>query len=267
MLDRGAISKAHHDRGLAEWCRVQVDLVLALIERDVRSRFGETGAGYGLAFLAPLAWIGATYLAFWLIGRTSPVYADTITFIISGLIPYALFRYAVTAVGRARSLARPLMIYPTITEGHVAAAAAVLEFVNGLVLLGIVLALNWVVFGDFEMADPFAFLWGMVLCWALGASYAYALLSLSRINSRIQSIGLVLIRPTFFLSAILFTANELPERILEVLGWNPLLHAVEIARDGMLFHYESRVASAGYALACVAGLLLLAIAANATRRD
>jgi hypothetical protein len=45
------------------------------------------------------------------------------------------------------------------------------------------------------------------------------------------------------------------------------LHAVEIARDGMLFHYESRIASAGYAFIWIVGLLLIASLLNMARRD
>jgi ABC-type polysaccharide/polyol phosphate export permease len=261
------VSRPASEHGLAEWLRVQAQLVLALAERDIRSRLGENGLGFAMSFFAPLAWIGATYLAFSLFGRTSPVYTDTITFIISGLIPYAIFRYVVTAIGRTRSTARGLLIYPTVTEEHAVAAAALIEILNGLILFTIVFATNYLLFDRAELADPLAFFWGVALCWGLGASYAYAFSALARINGRLQQVGQVLLRPTFFLSAIFYTANELPARMLDILGWNPLLHAVEIARDGMLFHYQSRIASSSYVLLWIVALTLGGAVVSMARRD
>jgi len=267
IFGEGIVSRPASQQSLGEWLRIQAQLVLALATRDVRSRFGENGFGYAMSFLAPLAWIAATYLAFSLFGRTSPVYTDTITFIISGLIPYAIFRYVVTAVGRTRSTARGLLIFPTVSEEHAVAAAALVELVNGLILLMVVFAANYLMFDRAEMADPLGFLWGLLLCWGLGASYAYTFSALSRINDRFQQVGQILLRPSFFLSAIFFTANELPGRMLDILGWNPLLHAVEIARDGMLFHYQSRIASSGYVLLWIAALGLTGVIVTLSRRD
>ncbi len=267
IFGEGMVSRPASELSLAERIRVESQLVVALAGRDFRSRFGENGFGYAMSFLAPLAWIAATWLAFYMFGRTPPVYTDTITFIISGLIPYALFRYVVTAIGKTRSVARGLLIFPTVAEEHVAAAAALVEIANGLILFALVFTANYLLFGRAELADPLWFLWGLGLCWGLGASYAYLFAVLARISDRFQQVGQILLRPSFFLSAIFFTANELPDRLLDILGWNPLLHAVEIARDGMLFHYQSRVASSGYVLLCIAALALAGAIGSRARRD
>ena len=71
--------------------------------------------------------------------------------------------------------------------------------------------------------------------------------------------GQVLLRPSFFISGVFFTANELPDRVLSLFALNPILHAVEIARDGMLFHYQSRVASPLYALLWIVAMLVVAL--------
>jgi capsular polysaccharide transport system permease protein len=267
IFGAGTVSRPLAGESFSEWLRVQVQLVLALAERDVRSRLGENGFGFAMSFMAPLAWIAATYLAFAMFGRTSPVYTDLVTFIISGLIPYAAFRHVVTAVGRTRSTVRGLLIYPSVTEEHAVASAALVEVLNSAILLAVVFAANFLLFGRGEMDDPLTFLWGTALCWALGVSYAYAFLGLARFNDRFNQIGQILLRPSFFLSAVFFTANELPDYLLDVLSWNPLLHAVEIARDGMLLHYQSRVASGSYALLWIAAMLTVGAALNLTRRD
>jgi capsular polysaccharide transport system permease protein len=254
MIGNGTTIGPVRSASPAEWLRAQLQIVAALARRDVQSRFGESWLAYASSFLAPIAWIGATWLAFYLLGRSSPVYTDMVSFIISGLIPYALFRYVVTAIGRTKTTSRNLLLFPTVAEEHNMAAGALVELANGFILFLLVTGANLAIFGKGELADPLAFGWGMLLCWSLGGAYAYFFAMLSRFHRRANNIGQLLLRPTFFLSAVFFTANELPEHVLDWLSWNPLLHAVEVARDGMLFNYQSRIASGGYVLLWIVAL-------------
>jgi capsular polysaccharide transport system permease protein len=266
MVGSGATIGPARTESPAEWLAAQLRIVAALAKRDVQSRFGESWLAYALSLLAPIVWIGATWLAFYLFGRTSPVYTDVVTFIISGLIPYAMFRYVVTAIGRTRTAVRGLLLFPTITEEQSVAAAAIVEFANGLILFALIAAANFLIFGKGELADPLTFFWGLSLSWGLGATYGYLFVVLARINAWFHQFGQLLLRPSFFLSAVFFTGNELPDRLLDILSWNPLLHAVEIARDGMLFNYQSRVASTAYVLLWIAALAVAGAIANQARR-
>lgn len=252
--------------GLPERIVGHFDVIAALARRELQSRFGENALGYAWTYVAPLAWIAATYFAFYLFSRTPPVYTDTVTFIISGLVPYAAFRFVITAIGRSTTTVRGLLIFPAVTEGHAIATAALLEFANIFIVYAIVAFVNYAAFGNAELYSPLQFLGGVTLAWALGASYGYLFAALGRINPTFNQVGTVLLRPAFFVSGIFFTANELPNALLAVLAWNPLLHAVEIARDGMLFHYDSRVASPAYVLLWIGGMLGAAVAINLSRR-
>ena len=242
------------------------NVVLALARREVQSRFGQTSLGYAWTYVAPLVWIAATYFAFYLFGRTSPVYTDIITFIISGLIPDAAFRYVINGIARVNSGLRGLLIFPSVTIEHGVIAMALIDFVNIFIVYAVVAGLNYMVFGNFELDNPLMFLEGLILAWGLGASFGYLFAILSQINPTFQSLGPVLLRPSYFLSGVFFTANELPDRVLAIFGLNPILHAVEIARDGMLFHYQSRVASPFYVIAWIAGMLTLALMIRGFRR-
>lgn len=242
-----------------------VDVLTALARREVQSRFGENALGYAWTYVAPLAWVAATWFAFYLFARTAPVFTDTVTFIISGLIPYAAFRYVITATGRSVMTVRGMLIFPGVTEGHAITTAALIEYVNIFVVCALVMLMNYAAFGNGELHDPLTFVWGVTLAWGLGGAYAYFFAVLARFNATFTPLGTVLLRPAFFVSGIFFTANELPGPLLEVLGWNPLLHAVDIARDGMLFHYQARVTSAAYVLFWIAGLAVAARALELMR--
>lgn len=243
-----------------------LDVILALTRREIQSRFGENALGYAWTFVAPLVWVAATYFAFQFFARTSPVFTDTITFIISGLIPYAAFRYVINAMGRSAVQVRGLLIFPNVTVAHAMATAAMIEFCNIFIVYAVVALVNYLAFGNGEMYNPLQFFLGVSLAWGLGVGYAYLFVVLGRIHATFTQAAQVLLRPAFFISGVFFTANELPETMLNVLSWNPLLHAVEIARDGMLFHYESRVSSPGYVLLWIVGLFSAGFTINLIRR-
>ena len=240
---------------LAERLFGHAEVVLALARRDIRLRMRQTSVGYSWTYVAPLVWVAATYFAFWFFGRTSPVYTDIITFIISGLIPYAAFRYVIKAISRASGTVRGLLIFPSVTVEHAVASAALVEFMNIFVIYAVVALVNYVAFGNFELDNGLQFLFGVTLAWGLGASYGYLFAVFAEVNPIFRQVGLLLLRPSFFLSAIFFTANEVPEQYLPWFTWNPLLHAVEIARDGMLFHYQSRVAEPAFVILCILAML------------
>lgn len=252
--------------GLPERLIGHLDVMIALGRREIQSRFGENALGYAWTYVAPLAWIAATYFAFMLFGRTSPVFTDTITFIIAGLIPYLAFRYVITAIGRSAVSVRGLLIFPNVTEEHAIATAALIELANIFIVYALVALVNYLAFGNGELSDPLLFAAGVALAWGLGVAYAFLFASLGRIDATFTQLGPVLLRPAFFVSGIFFTANELPETFLNILWWNPLLHAVEIARDGMLFHYQSRVASPAYVLLWIGGMTAAGLIIDFVRR-
>jgi len=257
----GAVERGSQPAG--ERLLDQAQIVIAIARREIQSRFGHIAVGYAWTYVVPLVWVAATYFAFYFFGRSSPVFTDILTFIISGIIPYAAFRFVINAVSRVPGTMRGLLIFPSVKVEHGAAAMALIEFFNIFVIYAIVAAINYFVFGNAEMDDPLMFLEGVTLAWALGVSYAYLFIILARFNPTFLSVGQVLLRPMFFLSGVFFTANELPDRVLAVFAFNPILHAVEISRDGMLFHYQSRIASPLYALLWIAIMLSAALVVRA----
>lgn len=241
-------------------------IVAALAHREILSRFGQNALGYAWTYVVPLLWIAVSYVFFNFFGRRVPVYTDLVTFIISGLVPFLGFRMVIGSMGRVNGSVRGLLIFPSVTREHAAVAMALVELVNVFIVFAVVAALNIMLFGNGELDDPLHFAMGVTLAWALGAAYGYLFSNLGLINITFQHISGPLLRPAIFLSGIFFTANELPERVLPLFALNPILHAVEFARDGMLFHYESRVASPLYVIGWTAGMLAAALIVRAVRR-
>ena len=266
MIADGTAGYGFAERSFADRALDHVQIILALARRELASRFGQSVVGYAWTYVMPLIWIGSTYFVFSFVGRRAPVYTDLVTFIISGLIPFLSFRLVIGAMGRVNGSVRALVIYPTVTRDHAAIAMALVELANTFLVFGVVAALNYVCLGNWELENPLQFAGGVILAWGLGASYGYFFSTLALINVTFQYISGPLLRPAIFLSGIFFVANELPQKMLELFQYNPVLHAVEFGRDGMLFHYTSRIADPLYVVLWIAGLLAASMVVRVVRR-
>lgn len=253
-------------RPLADRLYDHACIVGALARREVQSRFGQNALGYAWTYVVPLLWIGGSYALFTFVGRRTPIYTDVVTFMISGLIPFLAFRLVISAMGRVNGSVRGLVIFPTVTREHAAVAMALVELINAFIIFAVIAALNFIVLGNGELDNPLKFAVGVALAWGLGAAYGYLFSTLALINITFQHIAGPLLRPTIFFSGIFFVANELPDNILPYFAANPVMHAVEYARDGMLFHYQSRIADPFYVLIWIAGMLAVAMIVRVARR-
>lgn len=266
MSSNAATALETAGRSLPDRLYDHAHLIGALARREVQSRFGQNALGYAWTYVVPLLWIAGTYFFFTYFGRKSPVYTDLITFIISGLIPFLGFRLVIGAMGRVNGSVRGLVIFPAVSRDHAAVAMGLVELVNTFIVFAVVAALNLLLFGNGELDNALKFAAGVAMAWGLGAAYGFLFSELGLINVTFQHISGPLLRPAIFLSGIFFVANELPENILKIFALNPILHAVEFARDGMLFHYQSRVAEPFYVLLWIAGMFAAALFVRYVRR-
>lgn len=216
----------------------------AVITRELRSRFVGDPLGYGWAYLTPLAWIAVIYAVFHILGRTSPVDADIGSFILTGIMPYLAFRYQVSSVLRAKTAYRSVMTLPNVAPSTIYAGIIALEYYNILIIYLALLLCNFMLFGALHMADPLGAFWGFSLASGVGGAFGYLLVNLGGHGASVTRATAIILRPMFYLSAVFYTANELPLDWQKWLVWNPVLHAIELMRTGVFLDYQSEVARA-----------------------
>jgi len=78
-----------------------------------------------------------------------------------------------------------------------------------------------------------------LLAWLLGLGLGLFCMGLSVYSAAVDRIIPILMRPMLFISGIFFTASELPGDIREILLYNPMLHAIELVRDGWFREFHS----------------------------
>ena len=243
---------SHPLNAVARWLRK----MKAIILREIGSRYTGDALGYLWAYIVPLTWIGVIYILFVVLGRRIPIDTDIGSFICSGIVPYLSARYAVNAILRARTAYRHILAFPSVSPNLVGGSVFLLELANSVLVFLILLLLNFVVFGFFEMHDPVLAMWGFFLAVSSGGAFGYLMASLSTIIPALTRATPIFLRPFFYISGVFYTANELPPGVRDLLSWNPLFHGIEVLRNGLFEGYTSLLGTSivplSFIVVCVA---------------
>ncbi|MGD2112727.1 MAG: ABC transporter permease [Gammaproteobacteria bacterium] len=239
----------------------QLQVVHALVLRESRTRYGAHQLGYIWALLEPLFWVLTFYGIFYFANRALPFGMDIVSFITTGIIPYLLFRETVSKSLNAVQANKALLFYPQIRPLDLVIARVCLEIATLVTVFVIIMGAHSLYLGEVHIDDLLALLGGLLLAGLLGASLGIFFSALSVYTRLVERIAPILMRPLFFISGLFFTANELPAMARDVLLWNPVLHCVELVRDGWFPTYHAVHTDPTYVLSWIlafayAGLIL-----------
>ena len=226
----------------------QVRVLHALILRDMQTRFGRQTLGYLWAIFEPLLFVAVFVAVLSLRGKVAPAGIDVTLFIITGILPFFLFRNVLTTCLHAIQAARPLLIFPQVTPFDVVMARTVLEFATGFVVLAIVVgAAAWAGL-PVNVERPLECIIYFVALCMLGFGTGATFGALAPIYLFIQRIiPAFLGRPLFWISGVFFTADMIPEGIRGIALYNPILHLIELFRSAFFVEFESTHADPMYA--------------------
>jgi len=238
----------------------QFEVLSALIQREIKTRFGRQQLGYLWALIGPMLWIGTIVGMFYLLDRSAPSGMDTVSFIATGLIPYNLFKETNARAASAIGANKGLLFYPQIQPLDLVVARAVLEFATLFSVFGVITLIASMWQGTWpHVADWLNFLFGFVAAAALGASLGLVLMGLMVFTPAIERLYGVVLRPLFWVSGVFYTANSLPPFVRELMLYNPVLHIVEFVRSGWFVTYRAQYASVSYVCVWIVSLAFVGL--------
>lgn len=243
--------------------RVQFRVVEALLRREMLTRYGRHNIGFMWLFVEPMLFtIGVTVL--WTAtksfhGSDLPIVA----FALTGYSSVLLWRNMPGRCIGALQANLPLMYHRNIKVADIYAARLLLEFggatisFSGLAVL--LIATEW-------MAPPEDFLtvaagW-LLIAW-FGCALAMGLGALSYLSELVDKLWHPFSYLLFPLSGAAFLVAALPRFAQEIVLWIPIVHGVEMVRDGFFGSEALAIYDAGY---LVVFNLVLSVAALITVR-
>jgi len=238
---------------LAKGLQAQLQVIHALVLRESRTRYGAHQLGYIWALIQPLFWVLTFYGIFYLTDRPVHYGMDIVSFITTGVIPFLVFRETLGQSLNAVSANKALLFYPQIRPLDLVIARVSLEMVTLVTVFVIIMGGHALYLGELRIDSLLTVMGSLLLAGALGAALGIFFGALSVYSQVVNRIVPIMSRPLFFISGLFFTVNELPMHVRDILLWNPVLHCVEMLRDGWFESYHAHYVNVPYVLSWILG--------------
>jgi len=226
----------------------QTRVISALMLRETKTRYGLHKIGFLWAIVQPLMMVAIIVGIFSAIRSDNPGGMPLVQFMLTGLVPFTMFRETMNQMQGAINQNKQLFAFPQVTTFDVIFARGLLEvlllaFVF-MVLLTIIHLAGWTI----NIERPLDVLAACSLLATIGLGFGFAFASLSPLWPSMRQLSSALLgRPLFLSSGIFFTADSVPSSVRQYLLYNPLLHLLELIRSAVFHEFETQHGSWTYA--------------------
>lgn len=232
---------------------------MALMLREMATRYGRSPGGYLWAVAEPV--LGIVFIAFIFAAlvRTPPMGDSFILFFATGMLPFQLFNVVCNNVARALNFSRALLFYPSVTWIDAVLARAILQVLTDILVMILLFFAFIAITESALILDVTPILIAIGLTIALGMGFGLMNCVLFGFYPVWMNIWAIATRPLFFISGVLFVFEDMPNNIQNYLWYNPLVHITAIARTGFYPNYEGAFASPTYVLIVSMPLICLGL--------
>lgn len=212
--------------------RHAADVVVTLVERDLKVRYRHSMLGVAWSQLGPLSLLVMVSFVF---TRVVPLHvAHYPLFVVVGLLAWTWFATAVDTATRSIVDGRELVQRPGVTPTALPTAAVVTQLIHFLLALPVLLLVEWLVLGHVPvtmLALPAVVVAQVVitlpLAWLLAA-----------LHVRWRDIGhgvTLMLMPLFYATPVFYPPSRVPRHWRSVFELNPLAPLITGYRDVMLY--------------------------------
>jgi len=236
---------------------IWLNVINAILIRDVKIRSGLYYIGYIFIFLMPFFHLIILNIAFDLLGRSTPFGLNRFAYFGISILPFVIFIYPSQQIMRSLSSNIPLLYFSRVKLIDIIFARGALEFLNGIsVCVFIALILNFFAF-DFQPERPFNFLIALIATLYFGFAMGAINATISQIFPMWMYVIIVLYPAIWLSSGIIFFPHAVPDMYKIFLRLNPMLGCIEYARYSYFFDYPSEFADLKPAL--FSGSIILSV--------
>jgi len=207
--------------------------ILALVLREMSTRYGRTPGGYLWAVLEPVGALVVLSAVFSIMLRAPSLGNSFLLFYASGYLPYLVYATIAGNVQAAILFSKPLLMYPAVSWIDAILARFILNFLTAVVIFIIVFA------GILQFTEATATLnfgpiiLSILLAALLGLGIGTLNCLLTGLFSAWGNIWGIVTRPLFLLAGVIFLYEDLPETLQTLLWYTPWIHFTGIARTGI----------------------------------
>lgn len=235
--------------------------ILALMLREMSTRYGRTPGGYVWAVVEPIAAIMFLSLGFSLLLRTPSLGTSFILFYASGYLVLHFYNNISVPTAQAIVFSRSLLRYPAVNWMDAILARLILNTLTGVAIAVVLLTVIVMSIDVSVVFDLPPIIEAFTLCIVLSFGVGCLNCCLFGLFPVWQVIWNVLTRPLMIASGVIFIYEDLPSFAQDILWWNPLFHLTGLMRVGVYPTYSPTYINLTYVLSfgmitCLLGLLL-----------
>lgn len=211
---------------------VYLQVLNALMLRDMRSRFGGSYWGYLVQILWPVVHVIVIVSLMTYRQVPSPMSEPTMLFVATGAFPLLAFKYISREMMKGYSVHRVLTWFPQVKRVDTMTARALIEICGSFMGLGVVCACLMAAGVDPIPVDITTSMTGYLAAILLGISVGTVNVGIVAIFPPWQIIYSLVALLLYVSGGLTFMACYMPEEIYSLMKWNPCVQIVEWVRLG-----------------------------------
>lgn len=237
-------------QSLAPW-RIQWRVIDALIYRELKTRVSQVKFGFLGVLIQPLMVLSIFLLIFSFLKAAQSGPLDIGLFLAAGVVLFTLFNDIAIRSINAMDANEALFFYRPVKPVDTVIARAIVE--SGLYALIMLLIVSgiWILKEEVIMSSFTQLVMSFLLLAITALGCGLALMVAGHRFSVVKQIVPLFLRPLWFTSGIFFSLHGIPQQFRPYLSWNPILQAIELARNAFSQAYELEPSiSMSYLFAC-----------------
>jgi capsular polysaccharide transport system permease protein len=198
--------------------------------------------------------------------RHPPFGRSMTLFFATGMMPFLLFRNVVNQLTGAFKANQALLTYPIVQPTDTIISRTILEIATSFFVMFIVFSALILLEGVPGPTNVLKLFEALTLLTLMGFGYG---LSCAVLTTRLESwhsISRLIMTPLMFLSGIFTPIDSLPTNVRDAISWNPIIHGVEMFRDGYYVNFRNEHVDPSYLAICGILFVFLGLAMDRTIR-
>jgi capsular polysaccharide transport system permease protein len=223
--------------------QIQKAVIFALFLREMRTRFGSRNLGIFWTIVEPASLIIILWVLFSFSMRRTLPGVDPPVFLVTGMLPFFLFRNIITRSMNAFTSNIGLFNYRQVKPIDALIARSIAEcliyFIVYLILIGVATIMGYQT--GIEDMVGLGFTIAMFIWFSFSMALVFAVIG--AFSDGFKSMVIISQRPLLLASGVFFAASAVPEKYRWILLLNPVLHFLELIRSYYIDGFFSKDAS------------------------
>ncbi len=228
--------------------KIFYSVVWALFLREVQVLYGSKRLGYLWAVVDPMIMIVVFSVVHSFLMKGASLEYDYPVFLATGFLAYNLFRSIVFKSMEAFNANRGLFVYKQVKPIDTIVARVLVEVFQISIVAMIFVLIGWYFGFDLRVENfnmvVLAVAWIVLFGFGLGVLFGVV----GTFYENFKKIVTIAFMPLFFLSALFYTVESLPQQAREVILFNPVVHFMELIHGSYFYAIDTTYVNFEYML-------------------